>query len=261
MKKALLLFLGMMSIATVSADNIEKSTGKIGVNYLYNDAVTFYERGVEFHVFLNGDFDYNTHASSTYYDYNGYRGRQGVRIDRDFNGRVRRIGNVFINYDHRGNVKRIGNVFMRYNRGALTRVGGLKIRYNRWGEPYFYGRVKHTATFYDGYGININIGDVCDYDDVYFYRPEFRRNYRLLREDDNFYYYRAQPNANIGTRSKVLKRRKATSSYYKKRNPNRRSTQPRTTQPIEDDGIYSDDDDNRYRYKKGKSKRTSTRRR
>lgn len=238
MKKVLFLFLGLMSLATVSANNINKSTSKIGVTYRYNDAVTFYERGVEFHVFLNGDFDFNTHLNDTYYDYDGYRTKRGVRIDRDYNGRVRRIGNVFINYDYRGNVKRIGSVYMRYNRGALTRVGGLKIKYNRWGEPYFYGRVKRNDYFYDGYNninIDLSFGDVCDYDDVYFYRPEFRRNYRLLREDDNFFYYRAQPNARIGKRSKVLKRRKATSSYYK----NKRLKKKRTKVLDDDDGIYN----------------------
>lgn len=243
MKKGVLILLGMfMMVSTAEAYHGEKSTSKIGLRYLYNDAVSFNERGVEFHVFLNGDFDFNTNASNTYYDYNGYRTRRGIRIDRDFNGRVRRIGNVFINYDHRGNVKRIGNVFMRYRRGALTRVGNLKIKYNRWGEAYFYGRVKHNDYFYNGYGININLGgSICDYNDAYFYRPEFRRNYRLLREDDNFYYYRAQPNAKIGKRSKILKRRKATSSYYK----NKKLKKDRD----DDDGIYGDDDDRNHRKK------------
>ena len=237
MKKGILILLGMfMMVSTAEATIGEKSTSKIGVNYRYNDAITFYERGVQFHVFLNGDFDFNSHSSNSYYDYNGYRTKRGIRINRDFNGRVRSVGNVFINYDHRGNVKRIGNVFMRYNSGALTRVGSLKIKYNRWGDPYFYGRVKPNDRLYDGYGVNIgiNLSDVCDYNDNYFYRPEFKRHYRQFKEDKNFFYYRAKPNANIGKRAKILKRRKVTSSYYrnKKVNKSKRSHKDR-------DDIYS----------------------
>lgn len=235
MKKGILLLLGMMTMATLNANNITKSTSKLGVNYRYNDAVTFVERGVQFHVFLNGDFDFNTHYRNTrYYDYYGKRVRsnRGVRIERDRRGRVRRVGNTFINYDVRGNVKRIGNIYMRYRFGQLTDVGNLRIKYDRWGNPRFYGNVKYNDYCSDdeyyndgGIDIDINIGDVFDYDDIYFYRRDFRNNYRQFREDDNFFYYRARPNAKIGKRSKILKRRKqkkrGNESYYKS-NPNRK---------------------------------------
>ena len=204
MKKGLLILLGMfMMVSTAEANIGEKLKSEIRVSYRYNDAITFNERGVEFHVFLNGDFDFNN-----------LRSNRGIRIERDFNGQIRRVGNVFINYDYRGNVKRIGNVFMRYNRGNLTNVGNLTIRYSRWGDPYFYGRVKHNNYFYDGYGANIsiNIGGICDYNDAYFYRPQFRTHYRQFKEDNDFFYYRARPNAKIGKRSKILKRRKTTSA-------------------------------------------------
>lgn len=252
MKKGILILLGMfMMVSTAEATNGEKLTSMFGVNYRYNDAITFYERGVEFHVFLNGDFDFNS-RTNRYYDYNGIRTKRGVRINRDFNGRIRSVGNVFINYDHRGNVKRIGNVFMRYNRGALTRVGGLKVKYNRWGDPYFYGRVKRNDHFYNGYNanININLGNVFDYNYGYFYRPEFNRHYSKFKEDRDFFYYRAKPNAKIGKRSKILKRRKATSSYYKK-NKIRKSKRSHKDR----DGIYSKDLE-----KKEPSKRNTTRR-
>ncbi|CAL2103367.1 conserved exported protein of unknown function [Tenacibaculum sp. 190130A14a] len=234
MKKGILLLLGMMTIATMNANNITKSTSKLGVTSRYNDAVTFVERGVQFHVFLNGDFDFNTHHRNTrYFDYYGKRMKtnRGVRIERDRRGRVRRVGNTFINYDARGNVKRIGSVYMRYRFGQLTDVGNLRIRYDRWGNPRFYGNVKYNDyceddVYYNdgGIDIDINIGDVFDYDDVYFYRRDFRNNYRQFREDDNFFYYRAVPNAKIGKRSKVLKRRKPKKrrdDIYFKANPNR----------------------------------------
>ncbi|WGH75842.1 hypothetical protein P8625_01375 [Tenacibaculum tangerinum] len=218
MRTGILLLLAMLSLTTVSAKNIEKSTSKIGVTYGYNDAVTFVERGIQFHVFLNGDFDFNTHYNR-YSDY-------GIRIKRDRRGRVRSVGNVYINYDARGNVNRIGSVFMRYKFGNLFKVGNLHIQYDRWGNPRYRGFVKpgyhnHCDTNYyhnDGFDVNIdiNVGDIFDYDDVYFYRKDFRRNYRRFREDNNFYYYRALPNAKIGKRGEIIKRRKQKAHNNKK---------------------------------------------
>lgn len=224
MKKGILLLLGLMSLATANAKTIESPKSKIGVNYRYNDAVTFVERGVQFHVFLDGEFDFNTHpVNNRFYDYNGIRINHGVRIERDYRGRVHRIGNVFINYDARGNVTRIGSVYMRYRFGQLSKVGNLKINYDRWGYPHFRGFVKpgrHNDDFHynDGFGIDIdiNIGDVCEYDDVYFYRKDFRDNYRQFKEDDTYFYYRAVPNAKIGKKNKVLKRKKPGKKVIKK---------------------------------------------
>ncbi|MCF2873225.1 MULTISPECIES: hypothetical protein [unclassified Tenacibaculum] len=217
MRTGILFLLAIMSLATVNANNTNKSTSKIGVTNRYDDVVTFVERGVQFHVFLNGDFDFNTHYKNTrYVDYYGRRTRvnRGVRIERDFKGRVRRVGNTFINYDSRGNVKRIGSVYIRYRFGQLSKVGNLTIRYDRWGNPRFYGNVKFDeycgddVYYNDNIDIDINIGSVFDYDDVYFYKRNFRRNYRQFKEDNNFYYYRAVPNAKIGKRSRIIKRRK-----------------------------------------------------
>ncbi len=210
----------MLFIGTVKADNIKKSTSKIGVNTFYNDAVSFVERGVKFHVFLNGDFDFNTHHQNTsYYDYNGNRTKRyrGVRIEKDYRGRIRRVGNTFINYDYRGNVKRIGSVFIDYRFGQLSRVGNLRVSYDRWGSPHFYGRVKYNTHFYNNH-FSIGFGDIFDYDDDYFYRRDFRNNYKKYKEDTDFYYYKAKTNAKIGKRSKVLKRRKKGKRIYKKRN-------------------------------------------
>lgn len=229
MRKGILLFLSIMTMASVSAKDIKKSTNKIGVNYRYNDAISFVERGITFYVFLDGDFDFNTHSThNRYYDYNGRR-FNGVRIERDYDGRVRRVGNVFINYNYHGNVKRIGNVYLHYKFGQLSRVGNLKIKYNRWGNPIFKGSVKghrsgyYEHNFYDNYEYNeddceidINIGDIFDYNDVYFHKREFTNNYKRYKEDNNFLYYRANPNANIGRRSKIIKRRKLSKNRYLK---------------------------------------------
>ena len=96
------------------------------IDYRYAEPIAFMERGVEFLVFPNGDFDFNTAPSNyaqprnttygaprsssvRYYNTNG---SQGVLIQHDNMGRVRRVGNVFINYDAQGRVKRIGSVYM-----------------------------------------------------------------------------------------------------------------------------------------------------
>lgn len=116
----------------------------------FSDAepISFTERGIEFYVFPDGQFDFNTEASSStggiYYK-GGRRNPNatygapatvngGVRIEHDNQGRVRRIGNVFINYDAQDRIKRIGSVYMTYNNYALTRVGNLQIIYNRRGQ-------------------------------------------------------------------------------------------------------------------------------
>ncbi|MGB1042997.1 MAG: hypothetical protein ACPGU6_06360 [Tenacibaculum sp.] len=234
MRTGILFLLAMMSLTNLNADNINKSTSKIGVTYRYDDAVTFIERGVQFHVFLNGDFDFNTHYRNTkYVDYYGKRIKRnrGVRIERDRRGRVRRVGNTFINYDMRGNVKRIGSVYLRYRFGQLTNVGNLNIRYDRWGNPRFYGNVKYNdyceddVYYNNGIDIDINIGNIFDYDDRFFYRRDFRNNYRKYKEDNNFYYYRAVPNAKTGKRGKVLKRRKLKKGHKKHHLKNSRPEQ------------------------------------
>ncbi|TYP96988.1 hypothetical protein C7447_1051 [Tenacibaculum adriaticum] len=215
MKKGIFLLIGLLSLTSISAKDINTTNNNIGVNYPYNDAVTFTERSVEFLVYLDGNFDFNTHTrNDRYYDYNGMRINSGVKIERDFRGRVRKVGAVFINYDVRGNVSRIGNVFMSYRFGQLSKVGHLKINYDRWGYPHFRGFVKtgrqYNNDYYynNGLNININLGDVCEYEDAYFYKRDFRNNYRQFKEDNNYFYYKAVPNAKIGKRNKILKRKK-----------------------------------------------------
>ena len=218
MKTRILILLGMfMMVSTVEANHGKKSPNNIGYNYTYENSVNFEERGIEFFVFTNGEFDFNTNFNNSNYN-NNHRG-----INRDYKGRIIRIGNSSLSYDSNGNVTRIGNVYMRYYRGQLTDVGNLKVRYDYWGNPTFYGTVKNNYYTYNGFKINLNIGDICSYNDAYFYRNDFRRNYSKIREDKNYYYYRANPNATIGKRSKTLRRRKPVSTTYKNTSSKRRN--------------------------------------
>lgn len=149
------------------------------------EPISFFERGIEFFVFPNGEFDFNTRPTDTqegnyYYRTAGKRGNvqerrvinYGVLIAHDSFGRVRRIGNTFINYDFRDRVTRIGSVFMRYNRFALTQVGGMQIIYNHRGAIVrTIGNVKGWRT--DGYvytDSNTMYPTHYDTDHNYYYR-------------------------------------------------------------------------------------------
>ncbi|WP_405605995.1 hypothetical protein [Polaribacter sp. Asnod1-A03] len=213
MKKGLLLLLGMfIMVSTVEANNNNNLPNTYSFNYALENAVNFEEKGVEFFVFINGEFDFNT----SYYDYNGREINRNINIDRDFRGRIRRVGNSYINYDSFGNVTRIGNVSMRYFRGQLTRVGNLRVSYDRWGYPIFNGNVKDNYYSSNGIRINLNIGDIFDYNNVYFSHRNFSINYTKIREDNRYFYYRAKPNAKIGKRSQILRRRKPVASNIKR---------------------------------------------
>ena len=176
--------------------------------YSHDEPISFNERGIEFFVFANGEFDFNTRPDDSQGDYffkgagkkvadkttsRGERGpvNYGVIVEQDSFGRVRRVGNTFINYDFNDRVSRIGSVFMRYNRFALAQVGGLKIIYNRFGEiTDMIGCVKgrnagYTNNYYaNNYQNNYNENHYSTYASNY--------------NSNDYYYYKAD-----GTRAKV----------------------------------------------------------
>jgi hypothetical protein len=107
-----------------------------------SEPLIFEQRGIVFYVFLNGDFDFNTHPNQGSGDFVYRRGssalgnkpvNHGVRIQYDQFGRVRSVGNTFINYDRLNRVVRIGNVSMSYQRNGLVSIGGMTIVYDRRG--------------------------------------------------------------------------------------------------------------------------------
>ena len=161
MKKLVLLITGLlMGLTTVTAkETISKSDLDINVTlttrYHHAQPILFVERGIEFIIFPNGDFDFNTSLDAYgnddmyYRTTNTRRGSmtspgnlprhnvyspRGVQVIHDRFGNVRRVGNVFINYDYFGRVKRIGSVYVKYKRNRLVQVGGLKLMYNKHGK-------------------------------------------------------------------------------------------------------------------------------
>jgi len=174
------------------------------VDYRHAEPIVFVERGIEFYVFPNGEFDFNTVRTATpnrprgnsfnttfgapnVHSYNSHR-NNGVRIEHDHFGRVRKIGNVFINYDAFGRIKRAGSVYMRYNSFALTQVGNLRIVYNRRGQIIsVYGAVNG---FNHGYVYNPGgFGGNTYYNTNGFNNDDF---------EGDFYYYRTD-----GTKAKM----------------------------------------------------------
>lgn len=210
MKKLLLSAMVLMGLTsattTAKAAVLQGEDFKNTTRYRYAEPIMFVERGVEFLIFPDGSFDFNTNIGDSHYDDNVYyRGTNtrlgsvnvtvgapgtvsrvrysaprsgGVLIQHDFDGKVRRIGNVFINYDRAGKIKRAGSVYISYDRfGRLSQVGGLRVTYNRWGEIVnISGIVNYNNASLNcgvGSGHGGNYGDDDDWDD-----------------DDDYYYYK-----------------------------------------------------------------------
>lgn len=215
--KSKLLFLAMVLLGTTSATGSTAGYAVLNredfnnTRYRFTQPISFVERGVEFLIFPDGSFDFNTDVFSNrprddhyYYRRNRratnrtfgapgnryHRGERGVLITHDRLGRVRRIGNVFINYDRRGRIKRAGSVYMNYRRGQLKQVGGLRLVYNRYGEVI--GTRGHVNFNNRGNSFDYQINDDWqdDWDDDW-------------NDDDDFYYYRQN--------GKVKKHRKSKS--------------------------------------------------
>ena len=204
MRTLILFFAVMLSgLTTVSASGLISERGNEFLDetrYRYAQPIMFVERGVEFLIFPDGSFDFNTETltyGDVYYrSENTTRTRRtrrgsvnvtygapsqfntgGVLILHDNQGRVRRIGNVFINYTRNGKIKRAGTVYMNYNRGngRLKQVGGLRVNYNRWGEiVHSSGFVNHESFWMNEFSTP---GSALAYNDNNFI-------------DDEFYYYK-----------------------------------------------------------------------
>ncbi|MBU2938683.1 hypothetical protein KO494_03925 [Lacinutrix sp. C3R15] len=217
MKKLVLLYTGvLMTLTSVTAAEKITATQKQGEDlnnsrYSFIQPIQFVERGVEFLIFPDGSFDFNTNLDYTqgdaYYRTTNTRTNSrtntrtrtvnttfgapgtrvtytassipnpGVIVTHDSNGKVRRIGNVFVNYNREGQVKRLGSVYINYNRqGMLTQVGGLQIRYDRYGNVI--AMTGHVNFSNQGH-------NVFNYD----LHNDWDNNHNDYNNDD-FYYYK-----------------------------------------------------------------------
>ena len=223
MKKFTLLVASMFlvgSMANASENPVFSDNNgngpRYGIDYRNAEPIMFMERGIAFYIFPNGEFDFNTQPTETgvytrtrrggvnaTYSAPATRGNvrgyytpnYGVRIEHDNFGRVKRVGNVFINYDSANRVKRVGTVYMSYNSFALSQVGGLRIFYNRRGQIIdisgFVNNASQNYTYAPYSNGGYPVYDNDDYDD---------NNYGsgTGSNDDDYYYYKAD-----GTKAKM----------------------------------------------------------
>ena len=194
------ILVGSMAYASENLVFSDKTDRRAySIDYRDAEPIIFKERGIEFMLFPNGEFDFNTRPSGPRHTTNGTSGapgtrgyygssERGVRVEHDNFGRVRRVGNVYINYDAFGRVKRIGTIYMSYNSFAVTKVGNMRIVYDRRGRivdvygfinatnsGYYYNpRGTHYSNDHDDYGYDDD--DNGDYDDDY--------------DENDYYYYR-----------------------------------------------------------------------
>jgi hypothetical protein len=149
MKNFTLLVASVLLLGNLANAENTRTTFKSNADYSdYNEPISFMERGIEFFVFPNGDFDFNTRSDDSQGNYQfktaGRRSTEvnrgnrpvnyGVLIEQDSFGRVRRVGNTFINYDYSDRVTRIGTVYLQYNRFALDQIGNMRLIYNKHGQ-------------------------------------------------------------------------------------------------------------------------------
>jgi hypothetical protein len=198
MKKITFLVASIFIIGGGVANAAEKTNfsheRRAAVDFRNADPIMFTERGIEFLVFPDGQFDFNTRPSANndrYYKSNrrssvnstygapaiSRNDNYAVKVEHDNFGRVRRIGNVFINYDANDRIKRVGSVYMSYNRFALEQIGGMQIIYNRRGQIVdFIGSVKgRSATVYNQNNCENSNQDYEDHQDS---------------NDENQFYYK-----------------------------------------------------------------------
>lgn len=198
MKKITLLVASIFLFGIITASATERDYRKSPVDFRNADPIVFTERGVEFFIFPDGQFDFNTRPSTgeMYYkqgrrtsavnktygapgkvQYKNY----GVKVEHDNRGRVRRVGNVMINYDANDRVKRVGSVYISYNRYALNQVGGLQIIYNHRGQIVdLVGTVKGGRA----YQYSQNNNDYDDYNDY--------NDYAQNSDNQDDVYYRTR---------------------------------------------------------------------
>lgn len=205
---SILLFGGGVANATVK--NNSSHERRLPVDFRNAEPIVFTERGVEFFVFADGQFDFNTRPSSgdmyykqsrrgdvnkTYGAPSSFRDRNyGVKVEHDEMGRVRRIGNVFINYDSNDRIKRVGSIYMTYNRYALKQVGGLQIIYNRRGQIVdMIGSVKGRRGYDYSPNNNDNWGN--DYDNNQNSNNNDYNDNQNSKDQDQYYYKKGDTKA------------------------------------------------------------------
>ncbi len=122
---------GVMASGTTNEDKVATRNA-----YRYNNSFIFVESGITFSVYPDGEFDFyienyingrrNSITLNSGFDYSPY-------AQYDDYGAVIQVENVPIYYDYYGRVTQIGNVDIAYRNGRVFRMGGMYVYYNNRG--------------------------------------------------------------------------------------------------------------------------------
>ncbi|MFH6604078.1 hypothetical protein ACEZ3G_11365 [Maribacter algicola] len=122
---------GVMASGTTNEDKVATRNA-----YRYNNSFIFVESGITFSVYPDGEFDFyidnyvngrrNKITFNSGFDYSPY-------AQYDDYGAVIQVENVPIYYDYYGRVNQIGNVDIAYRNGRVFRMGGMYVYYNNRG--------------------------------------------------------------------------------------------------------------------------------
>ncbi|NAS30468.1 hypothetical protein GTQ40_05770 [Flavobacteriaceae bacterium R38] len=149
-------------------ENIYGKRDGLTKRYRYAKPIKFVERGVEFHIFPNGEIDFNLNNAFRYNTnrrksvnviYKRERSRyrssysyKKPRVEYDYRGRVIKVGHTYINYNRYGKVRKVGSVYVDYNyNGLVSNIGGLCISYDRWGNVAYLDGYVHQNDYRHGY--------------------------------------------------------------------------------------------------------------
>lgn len=184
-----------MGLTTVTAENKSASQGEdLVVNpNRFVQPIMFVERGVEFLIFPDGSFDFNTQLDYTQGD-NYYR-RSNVNVNTRRSSINRTYGSpgtyntyygptnngTIVLHDRSGKVRRVGYVFLNYNRqGLVSRIGGMRLIYNRHGR--LIRTVGHVNRYNTSFVLDNNYGNP--------YGSPIDNDHDYDYNNDDFYYYR-----------------------------------------------------------------------
>jgi hypothetical protein len=184
-KLGLLLVMAILPMSLLANDTFGS------VWHRMDEPVKVKVRSVDFFIFPNGEFDFNAHQR---HNRRGNYGTYAVRVERDRTGKIRRVGNVYLNYNRHNQVTRIGSVFIKYNRRGLVRkIGRKHLRYN--GNGYAVVQYRHYA-YYPSY--NWNSSYYYGSDNNYYGNSTYNTNDYYedtddynVNDGDGDYYYRS----------------------------------------------------------------------
>jgi hypothetical protein len=162
MKKLLVLavlFLGGITAQANQVTDLDHGQKK-GIRYNQAQPITFVQKGIQFFVYTDGDFDFQLIRSNN-------RGRRGTQylnapgstfgvnypyntsrlVRYDYWGNINKIGRNHIFYNRNGRVNHIGNTTMRYRNGRLARIGNMTVIYDLRGRiSRLQGQIHHNHT-------------------------------------------------------------------------------------------------------------------